>query len=163
MTWKLWGREKRYLWLEISLSRLSSPGGNFAEPIFVVFLTYYGWGSSCYEEASVMASIHVWQSGLGRFWKAMILPWQVLSLFSQVLKGLLDGIHEVAIKVFKDTSDSSQFRTFLQEVELLRHCRNSQIVQVISWRMINCRVKYILLVGKHTGIPCACPGSTIWY
>eukprot|EP00884_Botryococcus_braunii_P000235 jgi/Botrbrau1/10211/Bobra.0362s0001.1 len=51
----------------------------------------------------------------------------------KVLKGLLDGIHEVAIKVFKDASDSSQFRTFLQEVELLKHCRNSQIVQFIGY------------------------------
>jgi hypothetical protein len=56
--------------------------------------------------------------------------------YVQVYKGLLDGIHEVAIKLFTDTSDSTQVKRFLQEVELLKHCRNSQIVQVLLIRLL---------------------------
>ena len=49
----------------------------------------------------------------------------------QVYKGLLESVHEVAIKVLPNSAASVQtHNTFLKEVALLQSCRHPHIVQV---------------------------------
>jgi serine/threonine protein kinase len=49
-----------------------------------------------------------------------------------VYKGLQEGVHEVAIKVLVNSlADLRKRQTFMREVELLKSCRHSHIVQVI--------------------------------
>jgi hypothetical protein len=47
----------------------------------------------------------------------------------QVVKGIRDGLHEVALKISK--SNPSQ-NLLLKEMALLKSCRNSNVVQVAS-------------------------------
>jgi hypothetical protein len=54
-----------------------------------------------------------------------------------VYKGLRDGVHEVAIKVFEHVSPQSASREMLlKEIHLLRSCRNSHIVQVRTTTLV---------------------------
>jgi hypothetical protein len=51
----------------------------------------------------------------------------------QVYKGLHEGVHEVAIKVLVDwAADVQRHQSFMREVELLKSCRHSHIVQVVA-------------------------------
>jgi hypothetical protein len=45
---------------------------------------------------------------------------------AQVVKGIMDSVHEVALKVSRKNLSGSQWN----EVALLKSCRNSNIVQV---------------------------------
>lgn len=50
-----------------------------------------------------------------------------LPVFWQVIKGSIDGVHEIALKVAQ--TDVSE-KELLNEISILRECRHSNIVQV---------------------------------
>lgn len=47
-----------------------------------------------------------------------------------MFKGLLDGVHTVAIKIFAGEAGNTDKDGLNKEIHLLRSCRNSHIVQV---------------------------------
>lgn len=48
---------------------------------------------------------------------------------SQVFKALLDGVQEVAVKVFHDMHTTVEEADILREVAILKGCRDRNIVQ----------------------------------